>query len=362
MAGLVFTGEHQTAHQRGAAPATRPGERRDGGGLSAGGDTLHAMAASSTLDRMLLAQMLGKQHDVIARRQAISCGMSSQALRHRLRPEGPWQRLLPGVYLAGTGSPDTDQTDMAALLYAGPGSVITACAALRRLGMTAPAVRHVDVLVPVSRRRRSVDFVRVQRTKRMPDLVCASGRIHFTLAPRAVADAARGLTGVREVRAVVAASVQQGRCRVAELARELGDGPRPGSTGLRLVLAEVASGVRSVTEGEFRDLIVRAGLPVPMFNARLYSGAVLIAVADAWWPGAGVVAEVDSREWHLSPEDWERTLRRHARLTAEGILVLHFTPKQVRTEPAQVIATLRATLEAWSSAGPVRVRALPARA
>ena len=292
------------------------------------------MAASSTLDRTLLAQMLGRQHDVIARRQTISCGMSSQALRHRLRPEGPWQRLLPGVYLAGTGSPDTDQTDMAALLYAGPGSIITACAALRRLGMTAPAVRHVDVLVPVSRRRRNVDFVRVQRTKRMPDLVCASGRIHFTLAPRAVADAARGLTGVREVRAVVAASVQQGRCRVAELAQELIDGPRPGSTALRLVLAEVASGVRIRHRGRVPgspscapDCRCRCSMP------GCTRGAVLIAVADAWWPGAGVVAEVDSREWHLSPEDWERTLRRHARLTAEGILVLHFTPKQIRTEP-----------------------------
>jgi hypothetical protein len=319
------------------------------------------MAASTTLDRALLAQLLGEQHGVIARRQAISCGMSMQALRHRLRPEGPWLRLLPGVYLAGTGSPGVDQRDIAALLYAGPSSVITACAALRRLGMTAPAVRYVDVLVPVSRRRRSVDFVRVQRTKRMPELVCANGRIHFTLAPRAVADAARGLTAIREIRAVVAASVQQGWCRVAEVARELDDGPQLGSRGLRQVLAEVASGVRSVTEGEFRDLVLRAGLPIPMFNARLYSGDVLIAVADAWWPEAGIVAEVDSREWHLSPEDWERTLRRHARLTSEGILVLHFTPKQIRTEPEQVIATLRATLDARRGAGPVRVRALPAR-
>lgn len=318
------------------------------------------MTASIRLDRGLLAQLLGKQHDVIARRQAISCGMSMQALRHRLRPEGPWYRLLPGVYLVGTRSPSTDQKDIAALLYAGPGSVITGYAALRQLGMTAPNIRYVDVLVPVSRRRRSVDFVRVQRTKRMPEMVCASGRIHFALAPRAVADAARCLTSVRETRAVVATSVQQDWCQVAELARELKDGPQPGSTGLRQVLAEVASGVRSVTEGEFRDLVLRAGLPIPMFNARLYSADVLIAVADAWWPEAGVVAEVDSREWHLSPEDWERTLRRHARLTSEGILVLHFTPRQIRTEPGRVIATLRATLDARRSAGPARVRALPA--
>ena len=29
-----------------------------------------------------------------------------------------------------------------------------------------------------------------------------------------------------------------------------------------------------------------------------------LGVKDAWWPRAGVVAEVDSRAWHLSPEHW----------------------------------------------------------
>jgi very-short-patch-repair endonuclease len=133
-----------------------------------------------------------------------------------------------------------------------------------------------------------------------------------------------------------------------------------GSAGFRRVLAEVATGVRSVAEAEFRDLIRQAGLPVPMFNARLYAGDVLLAVADAWWPDAGVVAEVDSREWHLSADGWQRTMRRHARLTAEGLLVLHFAPQQIRAEPAQVIATLKAALDVRRGTEQFRVRALPA--
>ena len=47
-----------------------------------------------------------------------------------------------------------------------------------------------------------------------------------------------------------------------------------------------------------------------MFNARLYVGSEFVAVPDAWWPDVGVAVEVESREWHLSPEDWERTMRR----------------------------------------------------
>ena len=97
-----------------------------------------------------------------------------------------------------------------------------------------------------------------------------------------------------------------------------------------------------------------------MFNARLYVGNKLIAVADAWWPAAGVAGEVDSREWHLSPEDWQKTLSRHARMTALGLLVLHFTPGQIRREPAQVVATIKAALEAGREHRPSQVKARPA--
>jgi very-short-patch-repair endonuclease len=310
----------------------------------------------------MLAEMLRKQHDVVTRRQTANCGMTDRALRYRIRSDGPWQRLLPGVYLAVTGTPTTDQRDMAALLYGGPGSLLTAAAALRRLGLKAPRVAVVDVLVPAVRRRQNTGFVRVLRTTRMPEQACISGQIGFAMAARAVADAARTLKDLGEVRAVVADSVQRRWCRVAELAEELRRGPVTGSACFRQVLAEVADGIRSAAEADLRDLVKRAGLPMPMFNARLQVGQVLIAVADAWWPQAAVVAEVDSREWHLSPADWERTLRRHARLTAHGILVLHFTPRQIRTEPDQVVAAIRAALDAARADGRSRVRALPASA
>jgi len=153
--------------------------------------------------------------------------------------------------------------------------------------------------------------------------------------------------------------VQQGRCRIDWLGEELRCGPVRGSARLRRALAEVTGGIRSATEGDLRDLIIRAGLPMPMFNARLYAGQRLIAVADAWWPQAHVAVEVDSREWHLSPEDWERTLRRSAALGALGIVVLHFTPGQIRDEPARVAAEISSAIGFGRAGGPV-IRAVPA--
>jgi hypothetical protein len=97
-----------------------------------------------------------------------------------------------------------------------------------------------------------------------------------------------------------------------------------------------------------------------MFNARLYLGRTFLAKPDAWWPEAGVAAEVDSREWHLSPGDWAQTMARHARMTACGILVLHFTPTQVRTGPTAVATGIRAALQAGRQRPALDIRALRA--
>lgn len=237
---------------------------------------------------------------------------------------------------------------MAALLYAGDGSLITGQAALRYYKISVPDAHRIDVLIPAGRHVSSRGLVVVHRTMRMPRLAAGYGPIHFVSAERAVADAALGLTRLGDVRAAAAGAVQPGWCTVAALAGELDAGPRRGSGLLRVALAELADGVRSAAEGDLRTLIRRARLPAPQFNSRLYLDGQLIAVPDAWWPRAGLVVEVDSREWHLSPADWERTMRRHALLTALGILVLHFSPRQIRTEPDVVIAAIRSAVQTGS--------------
>ena len=325
--------------------------------------TLRGMTRSKRLDEIALTATLRAQRNVIARRQALDCGMTRRALEHRIRAGGPWQRLLPGVYLAVTGSPGLAEKEIAALLYAGPSSVLTGPAALRRHGIRAPGTATIDILVPANRQRQSAGFVTIRYTRRMPEMICCEGGlVSYAYAERAVADTARSLTGLRDVRAVVAAAVQGGLCTPGCLDRELSSGPMQGSALLRRALAEVADGTRSTAEADLRDLIKRARLPVPMFNARLYLGAKFLAVPDCWWKEAGVAAEVDSREWHLSPEDWQRTMERHARMSACGIIVLHFPPSRIRAEAAQVTATIRDALQAGRARPRLPIEARPASA
>src|SRR5581483_11218596 len=133
--------------------------------------------------------------------------------------------------------------------------------------------------------------------------------------PRAVADTVRGLTGLREVRAVVAGAVRRRACQVRDLAAELAAGPNTGSALFRAALGDVAEGIRSVAEADLKDLLARASIPVRLFNPALYArDGTFIARPDAWWPELGIAVEVDSREWHLSPEDHEKTLARGRRM------------------------------------------------
>jgi hypothetical protein len=311
-------------------------------------------------DRAALETLLTEQHRVISRSQALAADMSEAALRHRIREGGPWRVLLPGVYLATTGTSTPSQRCVAALLYAGPGSMLTSLAALRYHGVRIPTAENIDVLIPAQRRRNNTGFARVHRTKRMPRPVLIAGTVRYAPTARAVADAARLLPTLRDARAVVADVVQQGKCEPSGLVRELESGPVQGSRRLRLALAEIADGIRSVTEADLRDLIKRAHLPEPLFNPGLYAGGTFIASPDCWWPIGGIAAEVDSREWHISPEDWERTMARQARMSSYGIIVLHFTPWQIRTGPATVVRLIRDALAAAADRK-LPITAVPAR-
>jgi len=324
------------------------------------------MPRTAQFNRQALAALGAKQHGVVTRAQALRSGMTERVLDYRIRGTGPWQVLLPSVYLTHAGRPDDEARELAALLYAGPQSVLTGMAALRRHGLaqqrdSAPTGDHadaVDVLVPLATQRSDARYVRLHRTARLPEGFCVAGEARFALPPRAVADAVRPMSDLSDVRAVVAEAVQRGRCSISHLAEELDAGPAWGSSLFRQALAEVAEGIRSVAEGDLRDLIVRARLPMPLFNPRLFVGEEFLAMPDCWWPELGVAAEADSRAWHFSPRDWEQTMARHARMSAHGIVVLHFPPRQIRYQREQVANIIRRALAAGRQLP--QIRTIPA--
>lgn len=323
--------------------------------------TLWRMTQISPMTDHTVAKVLRRQGGLITRAQAQSIGMTKSALRHKLRVGGPWRVVLPGVYLNQNGPLTAGQREVAAVLYAGGGCVITGLAALQAQGVRAPLTEFVDVLIPNASKRQSVAFVRTHRTTRMPEHPWLAQSLRWAPTARAVADAGRSGLELGDFRALMADAIQRRKCTISQLAYEMRIGPKRGSATLRAVLAEVAGGAASAAEVDLHRLVKSGHLPEPLYNPSLYVGAEFLARPDLWWRDAGVAGELDSREWHLSPDLWRRTMARHARMSARGIIVLHFPPSRIRSDDANVLAELRSAIEAGLQRPALAIRTVPSQ-
>ncbi|HSK60598.1 MAG TPA: hypothetical protein VK935_16255 [Actinomycetospora sp.] len=267
-------------------------------------------------------------------------GMPSSTVARRVHA-GHARRVLRGVVKEGPDEPTADQRAAAALLYAGPGAVLSGGEALRRHGLTDPMpAGRLLVLVDEKRQRTSSAFVVIERTERLPRPIDIGG-LPFAPLDRAVIDTVRRLDRRDAVRAVLAEVVQKGRTTVARLRAELAAGSQRGSALPRQVLDELDAGVRSVAEAWARELHRDSDLPPVLWNPRLYDATgTFIARPDAYFADVGLAWEIDSVAHHLALADWDETLRRRARMQAFGLIVAHTRPRRTRREKADVLEEL----------------------
>ncbi len=270
--------------------------------------------------------------------------MPDSTVQSWVAPGGKWLKILPGVYSTVTGKAAVEQRQVAALLYAGAHSVITGPAAIRLHRLRSPGPDTIDVLIPWTVKRQSIGFVRIHRTRRVPGFY-RRGPIRFARAARAVADAAREFTALDDVRAVVAEAVQKQACSLAEIGLELEEGSTRDSFHLRVALAEVRDGIRSVAEARFRQRVQRSDLPPPRYNVFLRAAdGTDIGEADAWWADAGDSAEIDSQEYHFYRDGWLRTDAKHSRMLKYGILPHHFAPSRIDNDWRNVYDELKSSI------------------
>jgi hypothetical protein len=289
-------------------------------------------------------------HLVAPTRELIALGLTGRTIHERCRAGGPWQRLEPGLVLLTDEPPSRTQRIQAALTVAGAEAVLTGVDALALHGMSAARLDGpVHLLVPPRRQPGLVDGVLFERTHQLPEPLHRRG---FPVAPlpRATIDTCRRAKAAEHVRALLAESIYRGRVTPATLRDELDRAGTRGTALSRRMLSEIDDKVRSVAQGWAKRLVHRAGLPTPRWRVPITSpNGSHVATADAWWDEVGLAWEVDSYAFDLSPADAAATLRRAARLTATGVLVVHTPPTQLRDEPSTVADLLRNAYEQAAS-------------
>lgn len=303
------------------------------------------MPRRAVFDHDRLARTLDAQHQVITRTQALACGIPRSTVASWGKPQGKWQRLLPGVYLTVTGRPTPDQRLMAALLYGGPRSLITGTAALRAYRLRAPGPDIIDLLVPMATRRQNTGFVRIHRTRQLPR-GRRLGALRYADPARAIADAAQLLVSIDDVRAVVAEAIQKQTCNLAQLGLELQRAGTRDTGRLRTALSDIRAGSRSVAEVRFRECVEQSDLPAPKYNVFLRAAdGTDIGEVDAWWADAGVSVEIDSQEYHFYRADWLKTEAKRSRLLKHGIFPHNIAPVRVANDWQAIYSELRSSIE-----------------
>ncbi len=313
-----------------------------------------------------LEELARRQQNVVTAGQLRSRGVPARVVSGHCRRGGPWQRLLPRVYLLQCGEPSPEQRMWAALLYAAQngreegrreGAVITGAAALALYGFAAvprlPAVTGVDVLVPRQRRLKDAGEVRIRRTER--ELVARS--VHgLACAPvaRAVADALRewtsaewtagGVAGPPPVREVLSEAVRRPelRCSVGELAAELAESGLIAEPRVRAVLDGLLAAERDRVLDRVGELVDEWLLPVPLTSPELrMRGGTYVAVPDLYWPQAGVAVEVDSELRCVSEGEAAWVRGGQHRMEYLGVRVVYVSGARLTGDADAVGAELR---------------------
>ncbi len=246
--------------------------------------------------------------------------------------DGYLHRLFPRVYAVGHRARSTEADLAAALLYAGPGAMLSHTTAAWWLGLIDRRPQLIQVSTP--RRCRSRPGVRVHR-RRAYDRIWHNG-FPVTTVPQTLIDLAVDAS-LRTVRRALAKADYARILDVPAIQGQLGPG-RPGSAKLRTALREHEprlARTKSHLETIFVEISEEAGFPLPEINVYIAGWEV-----DALWREERIAVEIDGYGNHRSPAQVRRDRRKDLALRAVGVIPLRYSDEQLDERRPDLIADL----------------------
>jgi len=299
-------------------------------------------------------------------------------MNEQCRPGGPWQQILPGVFLLHPGAATSEERLHAVLTYASresapgvpvqPGAdnahhpvyaeaVLTGLAALTLYGFTSapplPSLDRIDVLVPRLRRLRSTGCARIVRTAALPAAQQVTG-VPLAPVPRALADAVAELQDAGAVRLLLTEAVRGHYCEPASVVRELNNAKLLSRPHVVDAVDSLLAEGRAIAEDRLYRMVQEYGLPDPVWNVDLrLPGGPHLGGLDAYWPEQAVAVELDTRAPRQDEDAmWSEYARKRETLERLGITVVHITPRKLRESVEQQAAVVRTALMASGDRDP----------
>lgn len=286
------------------------------------------------LDDAVLDDVLEEQYGALARWQARALGLSDDAFDRRLR-SGALVLQYKGVAVAQAWRHHELAPLSAAVLRAGPGAHLSVWSTEGLLDINLRGDSELHHLWVPHRDRRPTAAVglELRRSRLLSSSLDVTSRrnLPVTTVERAVVDRlARPMTA-RDREGLLAELLQKGKTSEERLtacaARRLA-----GTAVLRELLG-VVLGHDSGLEVELDELARSVGLVCEPLVTIVHPDGTedevdLLAIA------AGVVLEADGWAFHRDPAQREADELRDERLRRIGLVVLRFTSRQIRADPA----------------------------
>lgn len=302
--------------------------------------------------------LVARQDGVLSRDQLAHQGVSRAHIAQRVRT-GRWQVLGPRVVVLATGALTVAQQMWAAVLHAGPGSVLADLTAAELGGLRGFEDSTRYVLVPHGFNARNLVVpsigldVRVRQSRRLAESLVQPAREPRRLQlAEAVVDAASRAAWPDRTRLLVIASVQQRLLRPDDVRRTVAMRPK---LARRVVIIQsiddVEGGLHSLPERAWDRARRRYRLPEPTRQqpVRRSDGTWYL---DADFAPGGVGVEINGVQ-HLRAVDAVRDHHRRNVLGTGGRLMITLDSRTVRQRPGvAVVATAVALLSrGWQPDG-----------
>ena len=259
-----------------------------------------------------------------------------------------WVRMNRAVVKLTPGPTTLAQLELAAVLAAGPGAVLSHTSAARRLGLDVPQDRRIHVTVGAHRRVAAIEGARIWRARGLAaDDVWSVGGLAVTGLGRTVLDLAPTLSDAW-LRAVVDSALRlrpEHRQLIQRSLEQQGAG-RPGARRLRRLL-DAQGDADTISDSALESLAMELGLatgrkPRRQYPVQVDSGRVLRL--DLAWPEVRLCVELDGFASHGTREAFERDRARDRALIRADWVVLRFAWRDVVAARQRTVDELR---RAW---------------
>lgn len=250
-----------------------------------------------------LRRVVAEQAGVVSRQQLLHAGISRTTITSRVK-RGIWRRLQPGVYGAFTGTVPWEARLWAALLYAGPGALLSHETAAELLGLTDRRSPVIQLTVPARRRvrpreglaihRSTVDYPRWRPQRGVPPHTFYAETIIDLVAAAEDLDAVVGWVSRGIARNMVSAAQLKAAAQVRQRFRW---GEQIGA-----VIDQVQGGSHFPLEFRYdRDVERAHGLPTATRQAKFTKPDGTRGFRDRYYEKYGLIVELDGKEFH--PEE-----------------------------------------------------------